>query len=358
MAQIRRRGPNNYTIIIYLGRKENGKKDCYSETFYGERREANMRAAELELQFKRRSGPKKAAMTLGNYLDKWLNGISDNVTPRTHEKYSWHVQRLKPLVGDLQLSKLDVLDVKECLKPLNSDVAPRTRKDLYSTLRSAMRQAVDWGILLINPLAGLKTPRMQKKEMNVLNLAEVEQFLEAAKAYKHYPVIRVLAVTGLRLGEVLGLKWDDIDFVKCTLTVQRAADCRRRILKEETKTESSRRTIELDQETLSVLAAHRETQKKEKAVPFRKRDGLVFHSQDGRPLREGAIRITKNRILKKSGLRHIRLHDLRHSVATIKLNAGESLISVAGLLGHANPSTTVKTYAHPVRGGRGLTPKT
>jgi integrase len=220
-----------------------------------------------------------------------------------------------------------------------------------NTLRTAMRQAVVWGLFPADPTTGLRVPRAPKQERKVLTKQELLQLLAAAGGYKHYLIIRLLALTGLRLGEALGLKWQDISFKDETLTVRRAADSRHRILKE-TKTSSSERTLKLDAETIALLKAQKKN--RGKVRPLTRENDLIFVSPDGRPLKESSVRKTLNRALAKAGLPHIRVHDLRHTAASLLLDEGYSFPVVASFLGHSSPATTAAVYAHAVRKGGSL----
>lgn len=344
---IRKRGTNTYTITIYIGR-EGGKRQYYYETFYGTLNKARHRAAELEVEIKSRYTQKGHKLTLNDYLDIWLESIKDNVTERTLKNYTWHVSKLKPIFNQLILHDIRPGDILLGIQSLEG-ISPRTKKDIYSTLRCALRQSVRLGYLKFDPSVGLKAPRVPRREEQILNHEELGHFLKLAKDYKHYPVIRMLAVTGMRLGEALGLKWKDIDVRKCTITIRRAVDCRKRIIKNETKTASSMRTIKLDQETLNVLQRHKQSRNDVVNI-----EGLIFQAEDGRPLREGAVRNCMNRILKKAGLKHIRIHDLRHTAGSILLDEGLSLAAVASFLGHSTPATTASIYAHTIRTGESI----
>lgn len=346
MAQLRRKGPNKYLISVYLGRDASGKRTYYREVFNGKLTEARQRAAELEANLKKRVGPARS-MTLGQYLESWLAKVEGTVSERTYETYRWHVRRLREVLDRLPMYNLTAYVLQEALSELE-DISPRTLKGVYGTLRTALRQAVAWGLLPSDPTAGLRAPRVSRRERKVLTQEELRAVLEAAKGYKYYLVIRLLALTGMRLGEALGLKWQDIDLKKGTLTVKRAADGRHRKLKQQPKTASSERTFRLDEETVRLLAAHK---KEQKIISMRDRDsGLVF-SCNGRVVREDAIRRNLNYALKKAGLPHIRIHDLRHTAGSLLLDAGYSLPAVSAFLGHSSPATTAAVYAHAVRKG-------
>lgn len=350
MAQLVRKGPNKYLISIYLGRDANGKRIYQREVFNGKITQVRLRAAELEAGLKKRTGPAKS-MTVGQYLETWLDRIKGTIAERTHETYLWRVKKLLGIdaLCRLPLYNLKAFDLQEALAAIHGKLKPRTVKDIYNTLRTAMRQAVVWGLLDADPTAGLRVPRAPRQERRVLSKEELSKLLNAARDYKHYLIIRLLALTGMRLGEALGLKWQDIDFCEGAVTVKRAADVRSRTLKE-TKTSSSERTLKIDDETISLLKAHKKNRGKIFPLAGKKND-LVFASLDGRPIREGAVRKTLNYALKKAGLPHIRVHDLRHTAGSLLLDAGYSFPTVAAFLGHSSPATTAAVYAHAVRKG-------
>ncbi len=345
MAQLRRKGPNYYLITVYLGRNAKGKKIFHNEAFRGTLPEARQRGAELEVGMKRRVGPASLSMTVGQYLETWLARIKHTVSERTYETYSWHVRRLQEVLSRAPMYNLTAFGLQEALAGLQQNLKPKTLKGIYGTLRTAMRQAIAWGLFTTDPTAGLRTPRSPRQERKVLTQQELQAVLDAAKNYKYYLVIRLLALTGMRIGEVLGLKWQDIDFKKEMLTIKRSADGRKRKLNPQTKTASSERTMKLDPETVSLLTAHKKMQK---VIPLK--DNLIF-SYNGRVIRENAVRRTLNYALKKAGLDHMRVHDLRHTAGSLLLDAGYSFPVVAAFLGHSSPATTAAVYAHAVRKG-------
>lgn len=348
MAQIKRRGSNIYQIAVFLGRDQRGKRIIRYETFYGTKTQAQRRAAELEVDLRRRSGPRTSAMTVGVYLEKWLNRIRNSVSENAYEGYRWHVRRLLPFIGHLPLYGLCAVDLQDGLAELTGAAA--TVKNIYGTLRTAMRQAVAWGILAVDPTVGLRTPRVPKAERRVLSAGELVRLLDAARSFKHYPVIRVLAIGGMRLGEALGLIWQDVDFSAGKVSVRRSVNTRKRRSKPDTKTPGSRRTIPLDQETLKILKTLKAGQERARVKPIKMRDVLVFHADNDPmlPVRDDAVRRTLKRALKKAGLPHIRVHDLRHTAGSLLVAAGVPMPVVADFLGHSSPATTAAVYAHAV----------
>lgn len=354
MAQIRKRG-KGFTISVYVGKGPDGKKRFHHETFYGTLQQARVRAAQLEAELKKDLlfGPRPKGETLGEYLDRWLNRIRDAVTERTWETYSWHVRRLKEVLGRLPLAGLNAGKLQDALAGLKG--SPLTKKKLAGTLKTALRRAVGWGELPSDPTQGLVMPRVPRSKRTVLTRDEWLRLLKAIeKSRKHRALLRLLAVTGMRLGEALGLRWEDIDLAAGTVTVRRSVDTRKRCLKpegDETKTRAAERTVKVDPETAGALAALKKEQAEKKVAPLRRGSALVF-SEDGRtPLSECAVASALRRALRRAGLPKMRVHDLRHSVASLLLDAGVPVTAVAELLGHSTPAVTVSLYAHALRRG-------
>jgi Site-specific recombinase XerD len=346
MAQIRKRATDVYQISIYVGRDEEGKRKVQYETFYGCKADAKVRADELEIELRRKVATKYRMMDVAKLLELWLDDIKDTIYERTYEKYVWHVKRLKPMVGDLQLYELTPIVLKERLKGMQ-ELSERTIKDIYCTLRTALNAAHTWDLVRSDLMRGVKAPKVVRKDRPVFSPNELTIFLKTAQEYKHYLVLRILVLTGMRIGEALGLEWRDIDFQQGLVTIIRAADTKHRKLKD-TKTKNSKRVIELDEETMLELSNMR----KRLGAKVNAND-LVFQNGDSRPLRYNAVRRTKERVLVKSGLHHIRLHDLRHSVASILIDQGQPMTVVASALGQT-PSTTANTYSHALRRGKSI----
>lgn len=347
MASIRKRGTNVWQISVFLGKDDSGKKLNHYETITGTKAQAKARGAELEAEIKKKTSKQGKTMTVGQVLDLWLKEIKKSVYVRTYQKYEWHVKKLKPHIGDLELHEIRPLDLKQRLDKIEG-LAPRSIKDLYCSLKTAFNFASALDLIRDDFMRGIKPPKTEHKERNVLKEDQLIYFIEIAKEYKHYLVLRILALTGMRIGEVLGLKWGDINFNKGELTILRAVNTRSRELKD-TKTKQSPRIIILDEETIRLLKQHKKEMLKSKIGL----NELIFQNEEGRPLRYNAIRRTKEKILKKTGLQHIRLHDLRHGVGSIMIDNGSSITEVAEVLGQ-KPSTTAGIYSHAMRKGRSL----
>src|SRR5215211_3805285 len=269
-------------------------------------------------------------MTLGEYLDRWLSdSVRGTVRVSTYERHEAIIRlHIKPSIGRVGLKKLTPAHVRGLYsEKLDSGLAPATVCKIHSTLHKALSQAVSDGIVPRNA-AHVKAPRPAPEEIRPLSEDEARAFLESARqSGERFEALYVLAITtGLRRGELLGLRWDDADLEFGTLRVGRALvrEDGRHILGE-TKTRRGRRQINLTPRTMNTLKAHRKKQLEEKMklVGLYKDHGLIFASGVGTPVNpENLVKRSFKPLLKKAGLPEIRFHDLRHTCATLLLGRG------------------------------------
>jgi integrase len=234
---------------------------------------------------------------------------------------------------------------------LDAGLAPATVRKIHSTLHKALSQAVSDGIVPRNA-ADVKAPRPTPEEMRPLSEAEVRAFLDVAReSGDRFEALYVLAITtGLRRGELLGLRWDDVSMERSTLRVGRALvrEGGRHTLGE-TKTRRGRRQINLTPRTVSTLKAHRKKQLEEKIKlsGLYKDHGLIFATRVGTPINpENLVNRSFKPLLERASLPEIRFHDLRHTCATLLLGRGVHPKLVQELLGHATIAMTLDTYSH------------
>lgn len=345
---IRKRGDNTWQIVIYLGRI-NGKKKYYYETYYSPRKSiVQDREKELEKQLKIKTGPNQAVSTVGELLFFWVQNLEDinNAEERTIETYRGHIKRILPVVGDLQLYNLTAFKVQEALNGEFKDVSGRTRKNYYSTLRTALRRGYSWGLLPHDVTTGIIIPEVEIPEKEILSFDQLELLLNQTQ-YKHYLIVRMLVVSGARLSEILGLRWVNVDFETGKIKIIKTVDSRNRETKDKTKTKSSKRNIILDKETLEYLQKKKQSIK---VISIKEDERLVFNGDDGRPMRHRAVELTLHRMLKKAGLPKMGLHSLRHSVLTNLNDVGISIADIIALSGHAGISS-LQPYIHQTKTG-------
>lgn len=220
----------------------------------------------------------------------------------------------------------------------------------HRLLREALAGAVRWQLITRNPCDSVAPPRPQRTEMRVLDEKGAKRLLDAAAAEPLYPFFHVAIMTGARLGELLALRWQNIDFdtemMFITQTVRRYSD--KGWVFSTPKTHRSRRPIALDGQTRVVLQEHRRHQLERRLLvgPAYEEYDLVFATPTGLPLGDSTVRTAFARILSAAGLARMRIHDLRHTTATLLLRAGVNPKVVSERLGHTTVSVTLDTYSH------------
>ena len=302
-------------------------------------------------------------LTLGKYLDLWIKeSVQDTVRLTTYQGYERIVRlHIKPALGRIKLDKLTPVHVRGLYRErLESGLAPRMVQLVHTTLHKALKQAVNDGLILRNVTEAVKAPRPVKKEMQPLHPVQARALLEAARGERLEALYALALTTGMRQGELLGLKWEDVDMEAGTLQV-------RRTLSTATgggfnfnppKTARSRRSIRIPELALSSLKRHRKSQLEErmKLAGLWKDHDLVFTTGIGTPMsRADLITRSFKPLLRRADLPDIRFHDLRHTCATLLLSRGVHAKLVQELLGHATIAVTLDTYSHVLPGmGDGL----
>jgi len=308
------------------------------------------------------SVPTKASVR--EYLTKeWLPAVKATVRPSTYNSYVQHVEcHIAPHIGSVKLAKLTGSQVNA----LYAKLAESGRKDgkkglsamtvhhVHSCLHKACKDAVRWGHISRNPLDAADPPRKQgdgAREMRTWSKEQLKAFLHAVSDDRLSPLWHTIAMTGMRRGEALGLRWTDVDLEKARLSVRRALiPTNREVVVSEPKTAKGRRVIALDPGTVEVLKtqAARQLEEQTQADQDWVETGLVFTAENGAALDPESVSRYWRQAVKQSMLPQIRLHDLRHTHATLALQASIHPKVVSERLGHATVSITLDTYSHAI----------
>jgi integrase len=290
--------------------------------------------------------PEADGIRVGEYLDRWLPTVKGTVRERTWDRHEEVVRlHLKPSIGGAKLQKLNALDVQELYRTkLDSGLSPRTVQIVHTTLHKALKQAVRWSLLLKNVTEAVTPPRPNRKEVRGLTSEEVKRILRLVKG-ERFETLYVLAVTtGMRQGELLGLKWEDVDLDAGTVRVRRTVW---EGVASAPKTSKANRSIRLTELAREAL------------MEQRVRDGKsewVFSTRNGTPVNcHNLIYRSWWPLLVKAGLPRIPFHNLRHTCATLLLSKGVHPKLVQELLGHAHIATTLDTYSHVIPSLEGKT---
>lgn len=361
----------SWRITVSLGKNpKTGKYEKYQETVRGTKKEAEKRLAELIAQLEKGHTINPEKITFGEYLDKWLNDYGrGNLAHSTFYGYSNIINlHVKPELGCIPLQKLQPVHLrdfytkqlregrKDNKKSTGRGLSPTYVLQMHRVIHEALSHAVKWELVGRNVADAVDPPRKAKKEITVLNRQQISELLAALKETYLYVPVLIAVTTGLRLGEVLGLRWQDVDFVRKTITVNQVQKLKKRMGEDETntlelgppKTLKSRRTIAIPDALLEVLKRHRLEQKKrrlELGEIYQGTGELVCCWEDGTPINNSTLGSRFRTLARRVGF-PISFHTLRHNHASLLLELGEDLKLVSERLGHTSISITADIYGH------------
>lgn len=294
----------------------------------------------------------ESQILLKDYLGDWLNISQISLRPKTVDDYGRTIRKhVIPHIGDVPLMELSTSKVeKYYFHLIETGVGIRTVRLIHSILHRALEKAIIKNLLIQNPTSHATIPRYKHDEMKVLDEIQVKQLLAAASNSPYVGLYLLALKTGMRMGELLGLKWTDLQWDTSRLYVQRQLQVLRGqgFIFQEPKTRSGRRTIQLGDSTLIVLKNHYEQQQLQKKSAGEKwqDNDLIFSSRVGSPLDPSHLRLDFKYVIKRAGIPRVRFHDLRHTAASLMLNNGIPVIVASRILGHSSPSITLDIYGH------------
>lgn len=376
---LRKRSDGRWEGRIITGYDKKGKP--VTRYFYGKKQKdvtAKMDEVKAELCMGKYIEPNK--ITLGEWLDIWLNTYKKGARPTTRGTYEYIIRvHLKPTLGGellrqlqphqlqkffnellengrVQKEKPTAAEKKKRKKEQPPGLSRATVEKIRTTVKAALSQAVEDGLLLKNPAKSTKLPEeTEKKEVVPFTSEEAEKFLNSIKGHRQFAAYYIDLFAGLRRGETLGLMWDDIDFEGKTLKIVRelvsVKDEKTKkycLIFQPPKTPKSQRTIPMTGDMIKVLKAHKAKQNEERLFfgAAYHNENLVFCSEDGKRIWPRHFNRQYTILLKKAGIPHKKPHTMRHTCASLLLDAGEELKVVQEILGHSRIGTTADIYSH------------
>ena len=292
--------------------------------------------------------------TVGTWLEVWMENYARvKLRPSTFKTSQGFLKNhIKPQIGNIPLADLTSLDLQRFYKHLldggrvdrieakkkPKGLAPKTVRNIHQMIGSAYNLAMEQKLVSKNPTQGCALPKVEHKEMRTLTTDQLSAFFQEARDSGVFALYYIDLTTGLRRGELLGLKWSDIDLEKGDLRVQRQIGrINGKIIEMPLKTKNAYRTLPLSADAIDVL------------VQQRRKTGnseWVFPSPSGGPMSPDSVLHMLHRVLKRAGLPKVRFHDLRHTFATLSLKSGVDVKTLSSMLGHYSAGFTLNTYTH------------
>jgi integrase len=353
-GNITRRGKASWRLKFDAGRDPaTGKRLIKFITLRGTRRQAEEEAARIMAAVATGEHVDASRETVAQFVERWLRDWADNnVSHKTWTRYAQLLRKhLCGKFGSLPIQKLQPAHLQALYAAMAKDgLAPRTRLSLHRVTSTMLKHAAQWGIVTRNIASATSAPRVKTEEIEVLSPAAIAAVLETLRGKPSYPIVALALGTGLRRGELLALRWQDVDLDAGTLRVEQALEQTQRggLVFKAPKTRHGRRTVTLAPSTIAVLREHWKAQQEQRlALGLGKApvDTLVFTSWDGSPYLPATLTLQWRRAMQMAGLQAT-LHSLRHTHASTLIAAGLDVLTISRRLGHGSPAITLNVYGH------------
>ena len=360
-GHVRKRG-KKWAVVVDLGQDEDGRRRQHWQTC-NTKREAEAALTETLNKLDHQDFTEPSKQTVAGFFDEWLESTRTTIRASTWINYqAFTAAHIVPRLGRLPLRKLTVSHLNGFYADLLAEgrvgqgqggLAASTVRYVHAIVHKALRDATKWGRLTKN-VADLASPPRQRGRppLRTWTGPELRSFLESVEGHRFYSVYYVAATTGARRGEVLGLRWRDVDLTTGRLAI---VQTRARTATGEgfstPKTARGQRSVAIDPRTVAVLQAHRRRQLEQRlalGIGGPGPDGLVFTNEDSTPITHAQVSADFRARVKASDLPSIRFHDLRHTHATLALAAGVHPKVVSERLGHSTVSITLDVYSHAI----------
>jgi len=348
-------GKVSYQVTLDLGTDPTtGKRIRQYHTVNGTKREAEAYLERMKSELANGGGNivKPSAVKLSSWMQEWLDLYLPNIEETTRAGYTERIKnRLNPYLGNYPLNALRTATIQQWVKQLSQDakLSPKSVKNVYLNLKSSLDKAVTLNMLASNPCTGVVLPKLQKYQAEVYDEAEIKQLMKAAEGTDIYPFVALTVSVGFRRGEICALTWDDVDLENGIIHINknRVIAGNKKITKAP-KSQAGTRDISIGDNLIELLKSERQRYLDDKynlAGDFVD-SNCVIRQRNGEAYSPDSLTSKWNRFCKSNGLKHIRLHDLRHTCATTMASVGISPKVMQTRLGHADVCITINTYTH------------
>jgi integrase len=340
---------------------QTGKRKRRWHSFKGTKREAQVECARLLTEIKNGTSVDPSRMTVAAFLERWIEHMEGQVSPRSHERYGELCRKnLAPLLGGVGLTKLQPAHISQAYaralaggrRDGTGGLSPRTVHHMHRVLREALQQAVRWQMLARNPADAVRPPKVERKQMQTLDAEGTVTLIDTARGTNLFMPILLGVLCGLRRGEITALRWRSIDLDRSQLSVIASTEQTNLGIREKETKSGKSRTVALPSLIVDELRRHRVAQAEGllRAGVRLTDDAHVVAREDGQPLQPRSLTHAFVKFLRQHDLAPIRLHDLRHSHATHMLAAGVHPKIAQERLGHSSVSVTIDLYSHVLPG--------
>ena len=349
-----------YKITVPIGYNGNKRINHY-ETFYGGKKEAVLRENEIKMQLQNNTYVKRNNFTMSELVEEWLNSKKDNIGIKTYVEYKRYCKHITECIGHIKIKDINVKILEDFYNELKNykgkreainGYSEKTIKHHYTIITEIFNSAIKWGYLYNNPNKSITPIKVHKKEIKCYSPEDVEKLIEVLQKepIKYQAVILLALDSGCRRGEITGLNWNDIDFEKGTININKATQyvSGYGTFEKSTKSDTSNRIIYIAHTTIDILRKYKVAQYEQRLLLGNKWKGSerVFTTDIGEDMHpDRPYKILKH-IIKKYDLKDITFHGLRHTSVSLQIASGIQMQIISKRAGHSNISITHNIYSH------------
>ena len=349
-GHLKERSPGHWAIVIDISDPQTGKRRMKWHSFRGGKREAQKECARLIAQQGDGGYVEPAKITVAEFLARWLDYKKARLSPLSFERYRDLVRvNIAPTIGGIPLAKLQPIHLTDLYSKLLESLSARSVTYVHRILKQALGEAVSWQMLSRNPADVVKPPKVERREMACLDSNGIAALLEASRNTSLYMPILIAVSTGMRRGEIVALRWRNVDLDNASIAVVSSIEQTREGTREKPPKNGRGRTLALSAMLVEELRQHR-AQQAEHLLRLGVRlspDHHVVMKADGSPYPPLSVGVMFSQLLsRRPSLQRVRFHDLRHSHATVLLAAGVHPKIAQERLGHSSVSMTLDLYSH------------
>lgn len=350
-AFIRKRS-KNYIVYLEYKDKDSGKKIQKNMGSFDKKRDASKKLSELKDSIYNNELVLPNTLNFESYILDFIEKYKVNLSITTYSCYMRICKKyIIPMLGKYKLEELKPIHIQNYIDDLTGILAPQTIKIHINILNLAFKKAYRLKLVRENIVTCVEVPRIRKYKNNIYNQENLVKLLKICKGTPLELQIFLASGLGLRISEVLGLTWDNIDFNENTITIDKITVRNNgSVILKSPKTESSQRTISVPLEIISMLKSYKKKQLEDKLKGlYSNKLNLLFFDKNENPIAQDVLSKKFSRFLKDNDLNHIRFHDLRHSHVTLLINSKVPIKVISERVGHSNINTTLNIYAHTLK---------